>query len=591
MVERERTLEEGVIRDLELIGLKKDGSEFPALVNVILMQDTEGKPTGRIFALRDVTERKRAEEELRASETEKKIFLNAISDVVVFQDKSLTIRWVNEAAARSVGKTPQELVGCHCYELWHGQSEPCEGCPVLRALETRSSAGGIMTTPDGRWWEIAAEPVRDIDEKIVGAMEIARDITEHKQAEEALQRSEERYRTLVENINDIVFTLEREGKFTYLSPRFEVATGYRPEDLIGHSFTEVLAPGYIESTVDSFRRGLSGEAIPLYEVELLLRDGRSLPIELNVSSILDAEGQPIGRLGVARDITERKQTEEKLRKAEEDWRKSFNSLEDVVLIIDRDYNIENINEVGLKLLGKSKEEVIGKKCYQVISGADSPAEDCPCLKSLETKKVEATDRYEKRFGIYFSIKSSPIFDDNGEIIKFVDLRRDVTEQKRAEAELAKALADRENIMETVPDIIYVLDLNRKLVRWNNKLAVFTGFSPEELMGRDVLEFFVEEDKEIVAEAIREAFEKGQTEVEGSIIRKDGTAVPYYWTGALLKDEQGNAIGITGVGRDITERKHADGQIKASLKEKEVLLREIHHRVKNNLQVVSSLLSM
>jgi PAS domain S-box-containing protein len=96
----------------------------------------------------------------------------------------------------------------------------------------------------------------------------------------------------------------------------------------------------------------------------------------------------------------RKQAEEKLRNAEADWRNSFNSLDDVMLIINRDYNIENINEIGLKLLGKSKEEVIGKKCYQVISGADSPGEDCPCTKSLETKKVESCDRYEERFGKY-----------------------------------------------------------------------------------------------------------------------------------------------------------------------------------------------
>jgi PAS domain-containing protein len=76
-----------------------------------------------------------------------------------------------------------------------------------------------------------------------------------------------------------------------------------------------------------------------------------------------------------------------------------------MLIIDRDYNIENINGIGLKLLGKSKEEVIGQKCYQVISGMDSPGEDCPCRKSLETKKVESLDRYEEIFGKYYSIKS------------------------------------------------------------------------------------------------------------------------------------------------------------------------------------------
>jgi len=149
------------------------------------------------------------------------------------------------------------------------------------------------------------------------------------------------------------------------------------------------------------------------------------------------------------EITGHKQAEDLLRDAEADWRNSFDSLEDVMLIIDRDYNIENINESGLKLLGKSKEEVIGEKCYQIISGADSPGEDCPCMNSLETKKVESYDRYEARFGKYYSIKSAPIFDDNGEIIKFVDLRRDITERKRAEEKIEASLREKEVLLREI----------------------------------------------------------------------------------------------------------------------------------------------
>jgi len=172
-------------------------------------------------------------------------------------------------------------------------------------------------------------------------------------------------------------------------------------------------------------------------------------LETSGVPIFDANGDFRGYRGIDRDITERKQAEELLRNAEEDWRNSFNSLEDVMLIIDRDYNIENINEVGLKLLGKSKEEVIGKKCYQVISGADSPGEGCPCMKSLETKKVESCDWYEKRLWTYFSIKIAPIFDENGGIIKFVDLWRDITERKRTEEKIKASLKEKEVLLREI----------------------------------------------------------------------------------------------------------------------------------------------
>ena len=79
-------------------------------------------------------ERRQAQEALRESEREKTTILNAISDIVAFQDRSLSYLWVNEIAGRLLGKRPEELVGQHCYELWHGRSQPCENCPVLRSM-------------------------------------------------------------------------------------------------------------------------------------------------------------------------------------------------------------------------------------------------------------------------------------------------------------------------------------------------------------------------------------------------------------------------------------------------------------------------
>ncbi len=135
---------------------------------------------------------------------------------------------------------------------------------------------------------------------------------------------------------------------------------------------------------------------------------------------------------LAVEIDERKKVEEALRKADEDWRNSFNSLEEVMLIIDKDYNIENINNSGLVLLEKSKEEVIGGKCYQVVHGEDKPSEYCPFRQTLKNKKVESVERYDELFEKHFSIKSAPIFDEYGEVIKIVYLMSDITERVKAE---------------------------------------------------------------------------------------------------------------------------------------------------------------
>ena len=144
---------------------------------------------------------------------------------------------------------------------------------------------------------------------------------------------------------------------------------------------------------------------------------------------------------LAVEIDERKKVEKALRKADEDWRNSFNSLEEVMLIIDKDYNIENINNSGLALLGKNKGEVLGRKCYQVMHGEDRPSKYCPFRQTSKNKNVESVERYDELFKKHFSIKSAPIFDEHGEVIKFVYLMSDIT--KRVEAEEKERLLQKE----------------------------------------------------------------------------------------------------------------------------------------------------
>ena len=147
--------------------------------------------------------------------------------------------------------------------------------------------------------------------------ELKKEFIQRKKVDKALLESEKRYRTLIQTLTDVVFIVAPNGRFTYINPEFENLTGYSIHDFIGRSFTDILAPEYIESTVDRFKRGLSGETIPIYEVELKHKDGKTVPIELKVTSLLDDDGKTIGRIGLARDITSRKRTEEALRKSEE----------------------------------------------------------------------------------------------------------------------------------------------------------------------------------------------------------------------------------------------------------------------------------
>ena len=294
----------------ELKVLDKKGNTIWVENNGILIEWRD-KPATLNF-LRDVTERKKAEQAIWASESEKRSILNAISDYIVFHDTNLTIRWCNEAAARSLGMTQRELVGCHCYELWQGRSEPCKGCPVLGAIEMVSHNAGIMTTPDGKWWEIIGEPVLDRDGKIRGAIEISRDITERKKTEQALRESEERLMILFESAPDTIYLIDSEGRFIDANRAAFELIGFARDEVIGKSLAELdlLSAEQLSKAEASLKKVVAGKLSGPNEYNLKRKDGCYVSIEVRTFPV-KIEGKML-TLGIARDITEHKRTEQEL---------------------------------------------------------------------------------------------------------------------------------------------------------------------------------------------------------------------------------------------------------------------------------------
>ncbi|MCF8083829.1 MAG: PAS domain S-box protein [Deltaproteobacteria bacterium] len=191
-------------------------------------------------------------------------------------------------------------------------------------------------------------------------------IRRRRHAEKALISSEQRYRMLIETISDGVFTSDTSGRFTFLNPEFERITGYPVRDFLGRPFTEILAPEYIDSTMEKYRRGLAGETIPMYEVELKHKGGGTVPVELKVTSLLDPAGNPMGRIGVARDITDRKHAEAVLKESEAKFRSFFDLSPQAIALSDAQTGkLLDVNKMLCELTQYSPEEIIGKRTTEV----------------------------------------------------------------------------------------------------------------------------------------------------------------------------------------------------------------------------------
>ncbi|MFX1567111.1 MAG: PAS domain S-box protein [Promethearchaeota archaeon] len=152
-----------------------------------------GKPANFVTFV-DITDQKRIEEALQESESEKSTILESLLEHIVYQTTDNTIIYANKAAADSVNLTPDQLVGHKCYQVWNDRKEPCEGCPIVKAIKADKPVATEMTTPDGRIWYVAGYPVRDKENNIIGVVESTLNITEKKTAEEKIKKSEEKYR-------------------------------------------------------------------------------------------------------------------------------------------------------------------------------------------------------------------------------------------------------------------------------------------------------------------------------------------------------------------------------------------------------------
>jgi len=173
----------------EMVAKRKDGSPFDAQLIANLATDETGRPVCMMASFIDITERKRVQEALRNSEEEKAAILNSITTNIAFVNRDLEILWANKAAADSAGKSPEEMVGCKCYALWADPEKPCEGCPTIRAFETKRSQRAVITTPDGRVWSERGEPILDTHGDLLGVVEVAHDITESVHHEERLRQA------------------------------------------------------------------------------------------------------------------------------------------------------------------------------------------------------------------------------------------------------------------------------------------------------------------------------------------------------------------------------------------------------------------
>ena len=321
--------------------------------------------------------------------------------------------------------------------------------------------------------------------------ELEQSEAERKQAEEALRQSEAQYSALVENSKDAIIIIQ-DGVLKFINAASVEIIGYPSEEMIGASFLDFVIPDYRELILKRYRDRMEGKEVPsVYEIELLRKDGMTVPVEVN-ANLIDFQGKPAD-LAFIRGINERKQPEEKLRHAAEEWRATFDSITDLVSIHDKDFRLMRVNKAFADAFKMKPQEVIGKPCYEIVHGTNEPIPNCPHKQTLEDGKPHRAEYFEPHLGIHLEVATSPIFDDKGEVIGTVHIAKDITERKQTEAQLI--VTDRlASVGELASGIAHEL---------NNPLTSVIGFA-QLVLDKDVADDVREDIAVIYREAQRTA---------------------------------------------------------------------------------------
>ena len=425
--------------------------------------------------------------------------------------------------------------------------------------------------------DVVADPRDDPNSPVSSYRGFLIDITEHKNVEEALKRSQEKYQTLVENLNDVIFTLDSTGHIIYVSPVLEHLLGYTPDEVIGAFFGKFVHPEDLDGLIDSFGKTMQGGLEP-YEFRVLDRCNRYRYVRTFSRIEMDELGRTIGITGILSDITLQKQKDDAKQESESKMAAIIEFLPDATFVIDLQGKVIAWNRAMEQMTGVNKMDMIGQgdHAYSIPFYGERQRQ---LLDLLDKDDVELASNYQymqrKGSTLYAEIfapalfggrgahvwaTGAPLFDAKGNRLGAIESIRDITEIKRTKEELQESKDYLEKIINSIGDPLFVKNRQHQFVLVNDAMCALSGRSREELLGKLDYDFFPSEQVAVFLEKDEKVFETGKENVnEETITDSQGIDRTIVTKKTLHTDNFGNRF-IVGIIRDITERKWAEVEL-------------------------------
>jgi diguanylate cyclase (GGDEF)-like protein/PAS domain S-box-containing protein len=564
-------------RDLVLSRLASDGTVRHVSISGEPVFAADGSFRGYRGVSSDVTHRVAFERRLQEREIENRLLAEIVAqsqDAIVTRDfDNLIVTW-NTGATRLFGHAASEAIGRNATELLAADPSPEN---VARHVE-RLRAGVSLTrrtrsrTADGRLLEVevSLSPLRDAEGRLIGQITISRDLTARIETEQALRESEARNRLLagvVDQTTEAIITKDLENRVLTWNRGATALFGYTAEEAIGKNISTLVIPGAdAERVASAVADTRAGRTHSRFEARRA-RNGRTFDVEVSYSPLYSAEGEHIGEISIARDITSRLSAERALRSSEARSRLLAAVVEqsaEAIVIKDLDNIILSWNAGAERMYGWSQAEAVGRNITLLVRPAASGADVARRIARLrrgEPGAWRAVSHRRDGTRIHVDVNVSPLFDENGRHIGEITMVRDITERERAESALrATEARNRELalIVDQSYDAIITKDTANRILTWNRGAERIFGWSTGEVLGRNFLALMRPDADEAELRAAIDRIARRQAETWETVrTTKAGQPIHVEVTVSPLFDDDGKHLGEISINRDITQRVQAE----------------------------------
>lgn len=533
----------------------------------------DGKVSYILAILREITVRKKVEKALKESERFLTSIFSSIQDGLSVLDKDYTIIRVNPTMEKWYAHS-MPLVGKKCYEAYQVRSAPCEVCPTKQTLETQKAVLEVVpkTGEGGKlvgWLELYSFPLRDAETgEMTGVIEYVRDISEQVKFENALKESEEKYRTLAEAAQDFIFIIDRNLKVQYVNSFGAAEFDTTPDKIIGRRVDEIFRGETAQRHIEHLTKVLES-GMPFYIEAYSDFPKGSFWLNTKLTPLKDKDGNVTAVLGISRDFTERKWTEEKLKESEERYRRLVETSPDAIVFTDLTTKILMANQQAAELYGcEDVSELIGKTIYDFVE-----LEEIERLRAIQDKLFEKGEVFRKEYkvrkkdGSYYicDLSVTRVTGYNGEVYGYLGVFRDITQQKQQEEYLRESELRHRNLVEMSPDAITLLKPDGTIAMLNRRAVALYGIrKAEDAIGVSAFDYVAEEDIQATKEVLAGVLATGEIHVgEYRLKKQDGSFfIGEIFAGPLV-DSKGNIEAVLVVSRDITQRKLEENALRES----------------------------